>query len=80
MRVATAPGNVCESVPEPATSVAVSGDEVGQHEVNKARHEYSNTSELIWLNHAVLPASPNHHESLASTLNPEVEGSNPSRP
>src|SRR4051812_43357212 len=46
MRVASAPGNVCESVPEPATSVAASGDEVGQHKVNNAAPEHPRTCEL----------------------------------
>ena len=56
------------------------GYNMGQQKVNNAAPEHPRTCELIWLNSAFRPASPSYHESLASTLNPKVEGSNPSRP
>jgi hypothetical protein len=63
-----------------ARCVVQTGDEAGQHKVNKLAPENPNRSEPIRLNHAARPAVPSRHKSLASTLNPKVEGSNPSRP
>jgi hypothetical protein len=53
---------------------------MGQQKVNKATREHPIWSELIWLNQALRPGIPSGQESRASTLNPKVEGSNPSRP
>jgi hypothetical protein len=53
---------------------------MGQQKVNHAARGHPNRSELIWLNHKLCAVFPSRQKSLASTLDPKVEGSNPSRP
>jgi hypothetical protein len=52
----------------------------GQQNINNATREHPNSRELIRLNQARRPALPTAFKSVAFTLNPKVEGSNPSRP
>src|SRR5881396_2472913 len=53
---------------------------LGQQKVNKAAPRHSTRLELFQLNQAGQPAIPNSDGRSPSTLNPKVEGSNPSRP
>jgi hypothetical protein len=53
---------------------------LGQQKVNNAAPGYPKAPELVSLDHADGATFPSVHERPASTLNPKVEGSNPSRP
>jgi hypothetical protein len=53
---------------------------MGQQKVNNATREHPRRSEAIWLNQPLRRVIASRHESPAFTLNPKVEGSNPSRP
>jgi hypothetical protein len=61
-------------------SVVRTGDKMDQQKVNNAVPKDPNRLEVILLNQSVRPVYPSRMKSLASTLNPKVEGSNPSRP
>src|SRR2546430_6767148 len=64
----------------PACAVGEQDNVLGQQKVNKAAPRHSTRLELFQPNQAGQPAIPNSYGRSASTLNPKVEGSNPSRP